>query len=446
MTEWWHLTVTLAIAPFVLLSFYAMRCRKRWQIEFARRLVAEERASRCPYLESELEKWRYECIQAQEQQRYFSSHHQQMSDAFKALSSDLLQAQTSQFLDLATGRLERFQEASKQELRQRQQAIDHLVQPLKVSLERFEQKIGEFEQARAQAHGAVKEQISLLAQAQGQLQQEASKLAASLRIPNVRGRWGEMQLRRVVEMAGMVEHCDFVVQESIGEGKRWRPDLIVNLPNGRQVVIDAKTPLVAYLDAMDCSHEEERQKKLKEHARHVRSHLNQLSSKSYWEQLSASPEFVILFLPAESFFQAALEQDASLLETGMEQRVLLATPMTLVALLKAVAVGWQQERLTRHAEKMTEWGKQLHERLYLFATYFNDLRKGLDGAVKSYNQAVSSLETRLLVTARKLRDSGLTFKDELPVVEELHAVPRASERFNEEASLFQAGLSRDDPS
>ncbi len=460
MVDEWHLAGIGAAVLIVALCFYAMRCRSQWQVEFAKRLVADERALRSQQLESEVERLRFECSQAQEQlacakveaeqqrlhwiekEGYWTALQQQMSDTFKSLSSDLLHAQSGQFLELAAGRLERFQESAKQELLHRQQAIDHLVQPLKTSLERFEQKIGEFEQARSQAHGAVKEQIYLLAQAQGQLQQEASKLSMALRIPNVKGRWGEMQLRRVVEMAGMVEHCDFVTQESIGENKRWRPDLIVNLPNGRQVIIDAKTPLTAYLDAMECHQEEERNKKLKEHAKHVRLHLNQLSSKSYWEQLQASPEFVVLFLPAEPFFQAAVEQDPSLLESGIEQRVLLATPMTLVALLKAVAVGWQQERLTRHAEKMTEWGRQLHERLCLFATYFNELRKGLDGAVKSYNQAVSSLETRLLVSARKLRDQGLTFKDELPTVEELTAFPRTPERFNEEAMQLQEALSK----
>jgi DNA recombination protein RmuC len=320
-----------------------------------------------------------------------------------------------------------FEALSDRALRQNNQTFFELANeklgPLQKSLEQFDCKVQEIEKARVGAYASVTQQINGLLAAQNELRTQTVTLLGALKNSGTRGRWGEIQLKRVVEMAGMLDHCDFVEQQS-GDGP-LRADMIVRLPLGRSIVIDAKVPLVAYLMAMEAKDGATREAKLREHVRQIREHMSALGGKSYWSQFQPAPDFVFMFLPEESFYSAALEQDPSLIEEGVKQGVIIATPVTLIALLRAVEFGWRQEKLAEHAGQIGNLGKELHDRVCTMGDHFARLGSSLSGAVESYNQTLGSLETRVLVSARKLRELGAADgMKEIGTVEPIDVVSR----------------------
>ncbi len=344
-------------------------------------------------------------------------------DQFKSLSADVLQQNNASFLDLANATFEKYQERAKGEFDKKSESIEQAMKPIKESLGKVDGKILELEKARVGAYSSLKQQVESLLVSQKELRSETANLVKALRKPNVRGRWGEIQLKRVVEMAGMLDHCDFFEQTSVttDEG-RLRPDLVVKLPGDKQIIVDAKAPLDAYLTAIEADSDEIKQQEMKRHAQQIRTHVNLLSRKSYWEQFSSTPEFVVLFLPGETFFSAALEYDPSLIESGVEQRVILATPTTLIALLRAVSYGWRQENISRNAAEVCALGKELYKRLADVSGHWTKVGKHMTQAVQSYNKAVGSFESRVLVSARRFQELGTS--QEIETLEPVESVTR----------------------
>jgi DNA recombination protein RmuC len=354
----------------------------------------------------------------EEERGLLAQAERKLTDTFKSLASDTLRQSTGDFLKLAEAKLQAAQDVASKDFEAREKKIDDLVKPARDSLAKLDEELRKMENDRRGVEGQLTEQLRNLGA-------QTNKLFDALRTPAVRGRWGEIQLKRVVEIAGMVEHCDFFEQEmQTTESGRFRPDLRIQLPGNKNVVVDSKVPLKAYLEAMDCADEAARALKLVDHANQIRTHVTQLSSKSYWDACKPTPEFVVLFLPGEMFFSAALQHDAALIEDAAARKVILATPTTLIALLKAVSYGWRQEQLAENAEHISELGQELHERIATMASYLARLGGALGKAVEEFNNTARSMESRVLVSTRRFKELGVASKKDVEEIEVIEAVPR----------------------
>ena len=361
----------------------------------------------------------------EEKLRLLAEASEELKAQFKVLAAAALESNNSNFLQLAKTTLQNYQTQAAGELAQKEQAVKNLVDPIARSLTEMSQQIQGLEQARSQAYGTLTTQVASLLDTQKALQAETGNLVKALREPQARGRWGELQLHRVLELAGMLEHCDFKEQESISnDERRFRPDVIVNLPGDKQIVVDSKAPLAAYLAALEAPDEATRSARLADHARQIRQHIDALGGKSYWAQLTCTPEFVVLFLPGEVFFRAAMDSDAELIEYGVSRKVIVASPTTLIALLKAVAYGWNQKNLAESARKISEAGKDLYKRLCTMAGHMHEMGKKLGGAVTAYDEMLRSMERRVFPLARKFPDLDRSLAvAALPELDQLDKTP-----------------------
>lgn len=360
-----------------------------------------------------------------EREKAFEAARAQLTGAFSELANKSLQSNSENFLRLAEQNLGAQQDKAKRDLGDREKAIERLVKPIQEALQSSHKQIAELEKSRSEAYGGIKSQLESMQLSQQSLAKETQNLVNALRRPEVRGRWGEITLRRLVELAGMVEHCDFQEQvHSVAEDQVIRPDMIVHMPNDRDLVVDVKTPLDAYLEAVEAQDDTQRQLGLQRHARNVRDHIKTLSSKAYWAQFTNSPEFVILFIPGDQFLSAALNEDPELIESALAQQIILATPTSFVALLKAVAYGWRQLALANNAQEIRVLAEDLYGRLTTFVAHMNKVGRQLGSSVESYNRAVGSLERKVLPGARKFVELGIHSKKKLEKTETLDPVPR----------------------
>jgi len=379
--------------------------------------LAAERAAR----EQEIKGW------AERQEAHIQAQEELMKQ-FDALSRKALDSNSKSFMELAKTQIEKMVQDVDTKEEKRKLELEKLVSPLSKTLEDVSKHVREVEKERERAYTSITEQVKGLSVAQESIRKEAANLVNALRKPSVRGRWGEIQLKRVVEMAGMLDHCDFEEQHTVhSDSGRLRPDMIVHLAGGKTIVVDAKAPLSAYLDAIETDDEDERERFMRKHAEQVKIHIRQLSTKAYQDQFDSTPDMVVLFLPGESFYYAAQEIDPTLIEQGVENNVVIATPTTLITLLKAVAYGWRQEQLTENAQKISRLGQELYERLSVLSEHINKVGRGLNSAVTSYNKAAASMESRVLVSARKFKELGSSTSSELPEMKQIEGTPRQLE-------------------
>ena len=379
---------------------------------------------------------------AEEKLRLLADATEELKTNFRVLASAALEKNNENFLQLANSVLQNYQTKAEGDLAKKEQAVKNLVEPITASLSGINQQIQALEIARSEAYGSLTTQVESLLGAQKALQAETGNLVKAMREPQARGRWGELQLHRVLELAGMLEYCDFKEQLTFNDDeRRFRPDVIVDLPGGKQIVVDAKVPLAAYLAALEAPDDVSRNARLLDHGRQVRQHIDSLASRSYWARLPCTPEFVVLFLPGEVFFRAAMDADAELIEYGVSQKVIVASPTTLIALLKAVAYGWNQKNLAESARKISDAGSVLYERLCKMTEHLEDLGKKLGGAVKSYNDMLSSMERRVLPVARKFPELDRSLAAEaLPDIEQIERTPRELEAQDWQESIAEPEL------
>ncbi|KPK40851.1 MAG: recombinase RmuC [Gammaproteobacteria bacterium SG8_47] len=415
-TQWWIIvgsaTALAALAGYLL----GMLRAQRRLVE-----VSEAKAAAVTALEQERQA-------AVNRQAAFEQTRAQLAETFNTLSHQSLRTNSEEFLRLAAENFKQLLVKSSDELERREKSIDHMLKPIREALNKTEQQIREVEKERKEAYGSLHKHLESMAQTQQVLQNETRNLVQALRRPEVRGRWGELTLRRLVELAGMVEHCDFFEQEQIsGEQGVLRPDMVIRMPAGREIVVDIKTPLDAYLSAVESTDDAQRQHALTSHARNVRARVRELAQKSYWAQFKHAPDFVVLFIPGEQFLAAALEHDTNLLEDALRQKVILATPTSFIALLRAVAYGWRQEQLAHNAEKIREIGEELFDRLTLFAEHLDRLGRSLDSSVNHFNKAVGSFDSRVLPSARKFSELGISGKKEIEPLQQVERGARSVE-------------------
>ena len=366
---------------------------------------------------------------AEQQQQTHETAIKDMTNTFSALSGEALKNNSESFLKLAQDKLQQFQLHAQQDLNHREKSVENLVKPIKEALEKTEKQMHQIENDRKEAYGSLTQHLETMAQTQTLLQSETRNLVQALRRPEVRGQWGEITLKRLAELAGMVEYCDFFEQEHTQtEDGAIRPDMIVRLPAGREIIVDVKTPLDAYISAIEAKDDEQREKELTRHLRNVRNRVRELASKSYWSQFKKSPDFVVLFIPGDQFLSAALERDHTLLEDALKQKVILATPTSLVALLRAIAYGWRQEALAENADKIRQLGEDLYKRLATFGEHLTKLGKNLGSSVDSFNKTIGSLERQVIPGAKKLHELGIQTHKQLDTPEPIEKAIRSLEK------------------